>query len=123
MATNGNLTPKKKRALAALLANATIKDSASAAGVGYTTLIRWLDDSTFKAALRDAQNQQVAQATARLAGELPAAIATLSEIHRDDTQPPSARVRAASMVLDYYMRFIDAYDLAERVERLEAQLL
>ena len=119
MATNSNLDRKKQRAIVALLVNATVKDAAKEARIGYTTLIRWMQEPDFKAELRHAQSEQLGHATARLSGELTAAIATLSKIHKDDSQPASARVRAAALVMDYFMKFTDAYDLTERVEALE----
>ena len=122
MNQKSTLTLKKRKAIAALLINSTVTAAAKSAGVGRSTLQRWLKEPDFKAALREAQTDRLERATVRLTGELPAAISTLSEIHQDEDQPASARVRAAALVLDYYMRFIDAYDLAERVESLEKML-
>lgn len=122
MSANDSLERKQRKAVAALLANTTAKDAARAAGISYSTMLRWLAEPAFRAALREAQAQELAHATALLAGDLTAAIGTLAEIHSDSEQPASVRVRAANSVLDYHLRYLDAYDLAQRVEDLEALL-
>jgi len=119
MGRSETLSRKQRKALAALLLNTTIEQSAKEAGVGVSTLKRWLTQPPFRAELNRLLKEQFELATARLSGDLLAAVGTLAEIHKDTTATDSARVRAASLILEHYTRYSDAHELAERVARLE----
>ena len=48
---NSKLDRQKEQAIAALLAKPTIEEAAAAAGIGYATLRRWLQDAGFSSSL------------------------------------------------------------------------
>lgn len=123
MAENDRLPPRQQRVIAALLTNATIGAAATAGGVSETTIRRYLREDAFKAALRAAQDEAVATAVSRLAGEAAAAVQTLATIHKDREVPAAVRVQAARGLLAELLRIREQHDLTERLGRLEEKLL
>lgn len=104
-------------ALAALLAEPTIAQAAEKAGIGESTLLRWLADPAFKARYRDARRQIVEHAVARLQQTTSEAVGALRRNLACGN--PSVEVGAARVVFDQALRAIELADLAERVEQLE----
>src|SRR3712207_8134059 len=123
MAENGRvkpaLTPKQEKAVACLLATATITDAAQRAGVGETTLYRWLKEPDFAAAYRDARREAVGQAIARLQHLSSAAAFVLANTMADRSTPASVKVRVASKILHLSLRAVELEDLDERITTLE----
>src|SRR5690349_5827677 len=60
------LSPKKQRAILALMVMSTIGEAAQFADVGTRTLHRWLKDPDFAAALRDANRVAFSHSITRL---------------------------------------------------------
>ena|SRR3712207_1012470 len=124
MAENGRvkpaLTPKQEKAVACLLATATITDAAQRAGVGETTLYRWLKEPDFAAAYRDARREAVGQAIARLQHLSAAAAFVLATTMAERSTPAIVKVQAASKILDLAIRTVELEDLEERIAALEA---
>lgn len=118
MATNGN--PRQKRAIAALLAEPNVKAAAASAGVGYRTILRWLEDPIFRAALTQAEDQAIDSAVRLLAGAGADAVATMTAIMADVVNAPGVRLRAAGMVLDTLLKLRELRTLADRIQALEA---
>ena len=81
MAENGRrkLTTNQRKALAALLAEPTVRDAAKRAGLGETTLYRYLRDPDFTAELRQRQDEILTATTSALAGLSQDAIGALGE--------------------------------------------
>jgi hypothetical protein len=52
---------KKEDAIAALLSHRSVEEAARAAGVGYKTLLRWLELPEFRDAYRKARREAVQQ--------------------------------------------------------------
>ncbi len=73
-----NLTPRKRRALAALLTEPTVKAAATRAGVSRETVYKYLGDSEFQAALAVAQSSALRGVVARLVGLLGRALDVLA---------------------------------------------
>jgi transposase-like protein len=115
------LSRKKTKAIATLLGHHSIRKAAEAAGVGESTLFRWLrQDRAFKNAYREARRQAVQQAISRLQNIAIEAVSVLQQIMVDRNQPSSSRVACAKTILDTSLKAIELEDLAIRVEGLEA---
>jgi hypothetical protein len=117
--TDGKLRPKQDRAIRALLSERTVQAAATAAGVGLTTLHRWIKDPAFDAAYRDARHAFHSQSMARLHQMVPAAITTIGKAMLDQSTPPATRVRAAHSVLDHAADAIEMENLGARLDELE----
>lgn len=114
------LTPKQLRAVEALMSGSTLGAAAAKAGVSRRTLARWLDTEPFRAALRVAQDDLVADLVRRLAHEADCAIDALHAALIDDEQP-ALRLRAADVTLSKLLLLREQHDLAQRVAALEAE--
>ncbi len=76
------LSAKQEKALAALLVSPTIAEAAKSAGVGETTLFRWLQEPAFQEAYRAARLQVLSAATMQLRQATVAADKTCSRAAR-----------------------------------------
>ena len=108
---------KEDAALAALLSEPTIEAAARKAGIGESTLLRWMAEPTFKARYRAARRSVVESAVGRLQQ---AATQAVDSLTRNLTCGiPAVEVGAAKSVLDQAIKAVELVDLAERVEQLE----
>ena len=104
MPAQADLTPKQKKAVAALLTSRTQAEAAKTAQVGERTLKRWLaEDERFKAAYQHALRDLLAKASAKLS----------------KGTDESARVSAAKAVLDQALRFSEFADVLQALTALE----
>src|SRR5687767_537860 len=94
--TNGVLTPKQHKAIAALLTEPTVAAAATKTGVGERTIYTWLGEASFAGAYRDARREAVGVAIGRLQQVSSAAVAVLVQVMANAKTPPSTRVAAAS---------------------------
>ena len=114
------LTPKAARLVAASLSASTWAEAARVAGVSDRYARDLRRTPAFRAALREARDQVLQDATARAAGGLVEAVDVLREVMSDATSPTPARVAAARVLLATTPALLEAYDLSERVAALEA---
>jgi DNA-binding MurR/RpiR family transcriptional regulator len=113
----GKRLRQEEAAIAALLAEPTIAAAALKVGISESTLLRWLQEPTFKAEYRSARRQVVEAAIGRLQTVTTKAVDTLE---RNLTCGiPAVEVGAAKSVLDQAVKAVELVDLAERVEQLE----
>ncbi len=119
--SQSDLSTNQARAIQALLACATIEKAAEQAGLSGRTVYRYLNEPTFKAALRARQDQVIAGAVAALAGLAGKSIETLRGVMEDPEAAQGVRTRAALGVLGHIHDMIELRDLAERVAALEAR--
>ena len=113
----GRRPQREEQAIAALLSEPTIEAAARKAGIGESTLLRWLREPSFKAAYRAARRSLVESAVGRLQQAATKAVAALE---RNLTCGiPAVEVGAARSVLDQAIKAVELVDLAERVEQLE----
>jgi hypothetical protein len=112
------LTRKQEAAIVALLAESTLQTAAATAGIGETTLYRWLQDEGFQAAYRAARRQVVEKAVTELQGACGEAVATLCRNLTADSA--NAQIRAAQIILEQAFRGVELYELAQRLEALES---
>jgi hypothetical protein len=113
---------KKESAIAALLTQRNLEEAAKAAGIGTSTLLRWLKEPTFQAAYREARRVAFSQAIARLQQGSMAATTTLLKTMIDPNTPASVRVRAAECVMNHAIKAIEIEDIEARVTELERAL-
>src|ERR1043165_5346866 len=113
------LTPKQEKALAALLARGEGKAAAKDAGVGETTLWRWLKDSAFAEAYRAARCKLLEAGAASLTANVAKAAKVLVDIAESKDAPASARVAAARAIIEGAHKTVETLDLLPRVAELE----
>lgn len=100
MANSGNLSTKKKRAIAALLTEDTQAAAAKKAGVGHRTLCRWLaENSDFQQALAEAESAAVAGAARSIAQGAAEAVNVLRGIMNDPHSNKRVKIAAANSIL------------------------
>jgi hypothetical protein len=97
------LTSKQEALIAALLTEPTYAAAAARAGVGQTTLYRWLHRPAFRAAYRRARRELVEAAVGRLQAATGQAVETLLAVARQGRRDGD-RVRAAVALLDHACR-------------------
>jgi hypothetical protein len=103
------LTSKQEALLAALLTEPTYAAAAAKAGVGQTTLYRWMNLPAFRDAYRQARRELVESAIGRIQGATGQAVETLLAVARGGRRD-SDRVRAAIALLDHALRGLSDAD-------------
>jgi hypothetical protein len=116
------LSRKQETAIAALLGNPTIKGAAQSIGIGEATLCRWMSDSAFSDAYRDARYQLMKQAIGKMQACISRAVDILMLVAEDTEAPASARVSAARSIIDQALKSAEMEDLVKRVEQLEKKI-
>jgi hypothetical protein len=115
-----NTELRQERTILALLAEPSIEAAAKSAQVADVTIWRWMKQPAFRAKLREARRAVVEAAIGRLQQAATEAVSTLQRNLTCGT--PSVEVRAAATILDQAVKAVELFDLAERVEHLEARL-
>jgi hypothetical protein len=103
------LTSKQEALLAALLTEPTYAAAAAKAGVGQTTLYRWMNLSAFRTAYRQARRELVEFTIGRIQSATGQAVETLHAVARDGRRD-SDRVRAAVALLHHALRGLNEGD-------------
>ena len=121
MATNGELTARQQRMIAALLSEATQDAALKSAGVGFTTLKRWRAEPAFVDALSAARSTLFSDGYARLLGEQARNLDELARL-RDDGENENTRLRAAIALEQSLVKrheLLTLGDLERRIAQLE----
>ena len=116
------MTPKKQKALLALLTNPTKERAAEAAGITSKTLRGYLADPEFQAEYKKAFADLVEDATRKVQQTLEPAVAVLREIMEDRSENGQVRVSAARSVLEYGLKMTEQTDILTRIQELEAAM-
>ena len=116
------MTPKKQKALVALLTQPTKEKAAAAAGITSKTLRGYLDDPEFQAEYRKAFAELVRDATRKAQQTLNQAISVLQEIMEDRDENGQVRVTAARSVLEYGLKMTVQADILTRLDELETAM-
>jgi transposase len=117
---HGSKLPRKSEALiAALLTEPTIEAAAAKVDIGHSTARRWLRDPDFAQQYREARQDCMAQATARLQQATGEAVEGLREVLKKG-ESEAAKVSAARCILDSALRATELEDIKDRIEALEA---
>lgn len=120
-APNDGISPTQARAVLALLVQPDVASAASAANVAVRSLYRWLrDDPDFQREYARLRREATRQAIAAIQQTAGGAARVLAEIAADKDAPPSARVAAASKILDLAIKAVELEDLDQRLTALEA---
>lgn len=116
------MTPKKHKALLALLTNPTKERAAEAAGITSKTLRGYLADPEFQAEYKKAFADLVEDATRKVQQTLEPAVAVLREIMEDRSENGQVRVSAARSVLEYGLKMTEQTDILTRIQELEVAM-
>jgi DNA-binding MurR/RpiR family transcriptional regulator len=115
------LSRRHESVIVALLANSTMKDAASAAGVSESTVWRLMQREDFQKRYREAQDEALNSALGSIQGAATEAVATLREI-ASNGKVEAARVQASKTILDFTFKVRQQFGLEERIKQLEAAL-
>lgn len=118
--SEGGLTVKQQKAIAALLSHRTMKDAAQSCGVNEVTLWRWLQEETFSAEYRKAQRAVVDNAIAKLQAATDKAVDTL--VKNLDSSNDFASNMAAGAILSQAFKAIEVRELKDEIEEIKRQL-
>jgi transposase len=114
-----DLNTKQEKAIMALLTEPTIRQAAERAGVGETTLYRWMQEEKFDKAFKEARKRAMNQTISQLQQTTTDAVETLKTIMNDADASASSRVTAAKTVLEMAFKAFELNDLAAKVEEME----
>lgn len=113
------MTPRKEKALQALLVSRTRAEAAKVAGIAESTLRSYMQDSEFIDRYKQAFGDMVRDATGRARQLLDPALSALQTIMDDEDMPAQARITAARSVLEYALKFGEQTDILEQLRELE----
>lgn len=116
------MTPKKQKALVALLTQSTKEKAAATAGITSKTLRSYLDDPEFQAEYRKAFAGLVEDAVRKVQQSLDPAISVLKEVMQDGGENGQVRVSAARSILEYGLKLTEQNDILTRLAELEAAM-
>lgn len=114
------MTPRKERALRALLICPTKAEAAKAAGIGESTLRTYLHDPEFSAAYKRAAVEMMDGATRQLQQSLSSAITRLRTVVSSKQETTANQIAAARTLLDYGLRFTEFNDILKILEERDA---
>lgn len=117
-----NLKTRQTRAIRALLEESSVKASARRAGVGESTLRRWLCEPGFNAALREARGRALESVLTSLQGLGELAAETLRSVMSDPNAHPGSRVKAAIGALSMLLKSKEVLETEDRLRAIEEQL-
>lgn len=116
MSTNEPFSRGQRAALTALMVTPSVRTAAGTAGVGVSTLRRWLTQPAFQQEYRRLSRETHQQAVSAVLSAQHEAVAVLVRLM--GSRSVDARLRAASKLLDLGHRIAED-DLDERLTRLE----
>ncbi len=114
------MTPKKQKALLALLTQPTKEKAATAAGITSKTLRGYLAEADFQAEYKRAFSGLVEDATRQAQQAIAPALSTLREIVEDGEENAQARIYAARSLLEYSLKLTESTDILNRLDELGA---
>lgn len=121
MAMNGNINPRQRAAIAALMSSPTVKAAAEKVNVGSRTLYRWMANPEFQAALQAAEDETMAEAARLLLAGHTQALATLAALMKN-ARNEQVRRQSAKDWLDLWLRVHELRSLEKRLIELEIRL-
>lgn len=114
-----NLSSKQEKAIMALLTESNMRQAAETAGVGESTLYRWLQEGEFNQAFKEARKKAFSQSLSCLQLAAATAVSTLKVIMENDEAPPSSRVTAAKAVIEMAHKAYELEDLSAELEEIK----
>ncbi len=116
------MTPKQRKALAALLIEPTQKKAAEAAGISENTMRNYLADPEFQMEYQDQLSGIVKSAADQARRLLSPAMDCLLEVMQDKSQRADVRVQASRAALEYGPKVVNMADYDRRISELEAEI-
>lgn len=116
------MTPKKQKALLALLTSPTREKAAAVAGITSKTLRSYLADPEFQTEYKRAFAVLVEDATRQAQQAIAPALSTLREIVEDREEDAQARISAARAILSHGLKLIETTDILNRLQELETAM-
>ena len=114
------ITRNQRKAINALLRYKTIEEAAGAIGVNPKTVFRWLDDTTFRLALSQAEGEALDRIGRRLLAMSEQALSAIQEILDDPKKPGNTNLRlSAALILNQTMRLRELRNIESRLADLE----
>ena len=114
------LTERQKAALPYIAAFPNMRQAARAAGIGKSTLYRWMEDESFREEVTRLREAAAQLARVQLQGQMLNAVQVLSDAM--DHEDPAIRLRAARYVLQYGLQVGEVERLASDLENLQNSL-
>ena len=115
--TSTALSPRQDKAILALLTTPTVDQAARTAGVGRTTVHRWLNDEDFRDELRRRRTAIADAALDTFKVYVLRSVDTLSGLL--DSENEKVRRLAAKDILEYVFRVREQQEIESRLARLE----
>ena len=110
---------RKEKALAALIRAPTRAAAAKEAGVGASTLRRWMrEDADFREAYQTALSELLEDASAQSKRNLSRALDVLAEV-MESGENSQVRITAARSALEYALKLTEAVDVQQRLDAVE----
>ena len=109
----------KERIMAALLSTFNEKKAAEAAGVSPRTVRQYLSDKDFAAEYEARRKALVKDATDNLKRALASAVETVHEIMTVGSN--GEKLTACRMIFEYGLKYTELYDIAARLDAVEAR--
>lgn len=103
-----------------LLIQPTLDAAAKAAGIGNSTLRRWLTNPTFKARVNAARKAALASTVRVLIGHSAGALGVLNGLMTSTNE--AIRLRAADAWLSHMRAFVMTLDQQEEIDQLQQQV-
>jgi hypothetical protein len=116
------LTAKQRQAIEGLLLHGDVSSAAKYAGVHRDTVHRRLKQTSFLAALREAEGQALDELTRILTRLGRTAAGTLAKAMTQETTPAATKVRAADAVLGHILKLREMVTIEERLAAVEAKV-
>ena len=107
----------KVLAAAVVAAGGSYAQAGDAAGKSKRTIVRWAADPAFARLVSDLRAERLSEVTGRLGETMPRALDTLIDCL--DAESPFARIRAATAILEWTLRYRRASDLEARMLEVE----
>lgn len=113
------MTGRQQKALAALIRAPTRAEAAAEAGVGVSTLRRWMkEDVEFQTAYREALTELLEDAAAQGKQNISRALDVLAKI-MEDGENSQVKVSAARTALEYSLKLSEQVDVLTRIAAIE----
>jgi transposase-like protein len=114
-----SLSPRKRRAVLALVEHGSVVRAADEVGISRQALHRWIKEPEFSQALREASSNMVEQASRRLTHLMLRAVDALEFVLKSSTSNTREKLRAAELILSHGVRLRELSELESRIVELE----